>query len=113
MRAARASRWTAALLYPLDDSLTPGISQAERQDGDEEQDLYEAEETELLKDHGTGENEHDIDIEGNEEQGEDVEGERILDPRGADRRLTRLVDCQLVFGGLSPQQERVQCIRQR
>jgi hypothetical protein len=45
-------------------------NQTERQDGDEEQDLYEAEETELLKDHGPGENEHDIDVEGDEEQGE-------------------------------------------
>ena len=85
----KAPSWLKeARLDPTDDSLPPGIYQAYRQRQYEEDDLDISEETELLENHRPGDNEDDVYVEGDEEEREDIESQRILHPGRADRRLT-------------------------
>ena len=69
-----------AALDPSDDSLPPGVDEANRQREDKEANLGETEPSNLLEDYRPAKDEDDIHIEGDEEQREDIEGERELHP---------------------------------
>src|SRR5579884_506958 len=107
MPSAR-DRYSGLELNPPDDSLPPGIDQTQRQHGDEEDDLDEAEETKLLEDHCPGENEDDIHVEGDEEQRKDIERQRILNPRRTDGCLAGFVGRELIFRRSAFEQQRIQ-----
>src|SRR5262249_31857992 len=71
----------------------------------------EAEPSKLLEDHRPAQDEDDIHVEGDEEQREDIEGQRKLHPGAANRRLARLVDRALVARAALAQKERVEQVR--
>src|SRR5262249_8045995 len=97
-------------LDPSDDSLPPGIDQADGQGGDEEDDLDKAEEAQLLEDHRPRQDKDDIHVKGHKQQGEDVKCKGELDPGRANGCLARLIRGELVLGGPALEQERVEQI---
>src|SRR5512136_9338 len=70
----------------------PGVDVAEEQDGQEDQDLDQAEQAQLVVDDGPGEEEEGLDLEDDENEGQEVEADR---GRLAGRRRGR-VDAALV-----------------
>src|SRR4051794_24617868 len=78
------------LLDPAQDALAPGIQQPESKDGNEHEHLDEAEDVVGLQLDGPREDEHGLDVEQDEEQGEDVVTDLALgptEPYGIDARL--------------------------
>src|SRR3954454_2187409 len=83
--STRPIRWCPSRLDPTEHTLAPGVEQAQGEDGDEDQHLDETEHVVGLEVDGPREDEHGLDVEQHEEQGEDVVADLALGPAGADR----------------------------
>src|SRR6478736_3125328 len=87
-------------LHPPEDALLPGVDQAEQQHADEHAHLDETEAGVALELRGPGEDEHGLDVEDHEHQGEHVVADLALRPALTDRVDAALVRDHLVGRGL-------------
>src|SRR5205823_275182 len=89
-------------LHPPQHPLAPGVEQAQRQDGDEDDHLDQPEDLQGLEPDGPGEDEHRLDVEHDEQQREDVVADLALRPArpdGVDPALVVEVLLRLGPGG--------------
>src|SRR5262245_53639959 len=80
------SQDSSPMLLPLQGAAAPDVGQAEDDDGEEDPHLHEAGRAEGSEDNGPGDQEHRLDVEEDEQDGDEVEMDaEALARAGADR----------------------------
>jgi hypothetical protein len=91
---------------PLEGAFAPGVGQADEEDAHEGQDGGEGRRSQLSEIHGPGEDEHGLDVENDENEGEQIKTDVRGYPRGSHGVHAALVGGTVLPGASLAQKER-------